>query len=81
MNAPDEASGTSSPWADSRTAALITAAQLARLMQISQRTLWRLVSAGKVIRPIRIGGNTRWRLNEVERWIADGCPVPSEIRE
>ena len=64
-----------------RAAALITAADLAQTMQISVRTLWRLVSAGKVIQPIRIGGNTRWRLLEVEQWIADGCPPPSEIRE
>jgi excisionase family DNA binding protein len=59
--------------------ALITAAELAELMQISPRTLWRLLSAGKIIQPIRIGGSTRWRLREVEEWIAAGCPPATEL--
>ncbi len=57
--------------------ALITATELAQMMQISIRTLWRLRSAGELIEPIRIGGNTRWRLEEVRQWIADGCPPPN----
>ena len=56
---------------------LISADQLADKMQISTRTLWRLLSAGKLIQPVRIGGNTRWRLDEVRLWIADGCPPPT----
>ena len=60
---------------------LITATDLAQMMQISVRTLWRLVSAGQVVEPIRIGGNTRWRLKEVEQWIVDGCPSPSSTEK
>ncbi len=56
---------------------LITAAELAQMMQISVRTLWRLRSAGQIPQPLRIGGNTRWRLDEVHQWIADGCPPPN----
>ena len=56
---------------------LITAAELAHMLQISVRTLWRLRSAGQLINPIRIGGNTRWRLDEVREWIAAGCPQTS----
>ena len=56
---------------------LISADQLANMMQISTRTLWRLLSAGQLIQPVRIGGNTRWRLDEVRRWIADSCPPPT----
>jgi predicted DNA-binding transcriptional regulator AlpA len=55
---------------------LINAEQLAQILSISQRTLWRLLSAKKLIPPIRIGGNTRWRLNEVHQWIDAGCPEP-----
>ncbi len=57
---------------------LITAADFARMMQISVRTLWRLCSAGQLIQPIRIGGNTRWRLDEVRQWIADDCPPTND---
>ena len=56
--------------------ALISAVELAELLQVSTRTLWRLRSAGKLIKPIKLGGSTRWRLDEVEAWIADGCPAP-----
>ena len=54
--------------------ALISAAELAELLQISTRTLWRLRSAGKLIKPIKLGGSTRWRLDEVQTWIRNGCP-------
>lgn len=53
---------------------LITAAELARLLKISTRTLWRLQSAGRLPEPVRFGGAVRWRLEEVRNWIAEGCP-------
>jgi len=56
--------------------ALISAGELADLLQISTRTLWRLRSAGKLVEPIKLGGSTRWRLEEVRQWIAAGCPIP-----
>jgi len=52
---------------------LIKAEEFARMLGISPRTLWRLLSAGKLIQPIRIGGSTRWRMDEVRRWIDEGC--------
>lgn len=55
---------------------LVTASQIATLMQISTRTLWRLLSGGKIPEPLRIGGAVRWRLDDVKNWIAAGCPVP-----
>ena len=60
------------------TPALISASELAALLQVSTRTLWRLRSAGKLIKPIKLGGSTRWRLDEVQAWILDGCPAPDE---
>jgi excisionase family DNA binding protein len=81
MNRPDQAVRIPDTSSRNRAATLITAAELARLMQISQRTVWRLVSADRIIPPIRIGGNTRWRLDEVERWIVDGCPPSAESSE
>lgn len=56
---------------------LLTAGQVAQLLQVSPRSLWRLMSSGKVVPPVRFGGNTRWRLAEVEAWIAEGCPPVS----
>ena len=56
---------------------LIPADQFAKLMQVSTRTLWRLLSAGQVPQPVRIGGSVRWRVDQVKQWIASGC-LPQE---
>lgn len=53
---------------------MITAEEFSKMMKVSKRTLWRLLSAGKLIEPIRLGGNTRWRLRDVQIWIDEGCP-------
>lgn len=59
---------------------LIAAAQVAKMLQISTRTLWRLNSAGRLPAPVRLGGTVRWRLEEIKIWIARGCPK-AEARE
>jgi predicted DNA-binding transcriptional regulator AlpA len=53
---------------------LLTATQVARTLQISPRTLWRLLSAEKLPEPLRLGGSTRWRADDVITWIDAGCP-------
>ncbi len=54
---------------------LISADAVARLLDVSVRSLWRLRSAGQVPQPVRLGGAVRWRLDEIKKWIADGCPA------
>ena len=56
---------------------LIAADDVARMMGVSPRTVWRLLSSGQLIAPLRLGGNTRWRRAEVIEWIAKGCPRPA----
>lgn len=55
-------------------ATLLTVEQVASLVQVSTRTVWRLVSSGDLVEPIRMGGNTRWRRADLDAWIAAGCP-------
>lgn len=55
---------------------LITAAELSLLLNISTRTLWRLRSASQLPEPVRFGGTVRWRIDEIKKWIAEGCPNP-----
>jgi excisionase family DNA binding protein len=62
---------------------LISAAELASLLGISERTLWRLLSARRLPQPLRLGRNTRWRADEIRRWIDSGCPdagCPAAVR-
>lgn len=53
---------------------MITARQLAVVLQVSTRQVWRMLSARRVPQPIRVGSVVRWRMAEIEQWIADGCP-------
>lgn len=55
----------------------VTPRQLAIMLQVSTRTLWRWRSAGRLPAPVRLGGAVRWRLDDVTRWIEDGCPALS----
>jgi prophage regulatory protein len=57
------------------TSLLLAAEEVAAMLGVSERTLWRLLSAGKVPKPVRFGRNTRWRVDEVKEWIDRGCPV------
>lgn len=54
---------------------LIAADELAAMLDVSTRTVWRLLSTGRLVQPIRIGGSVRWRLDEVRDWITKGCPI------
>lgn len=56
---------------------LITPCQLAAMLQVSKRTLWRMLSAKLLPAPVRVGGIVRWRIEEIDRWISGGCPKQS----
>lgn len=55
---------------------LVNARELAKLLSISERTLYRLKSTGELPSPVVLGGSVRWRLTEIRQWIAKGCPRP-----
>jgi len=55
--------------------ALMTINEVARLLNCSTRTVYRLNDAGRMPRPVRLGSLLRWNRQEIERWIADGCPA------
>lgn len=56
---------------------LLTAKQVAILLAVSERTVWRLDSAGKLPRPVRLGGSVRWRSYETHLWMAAGDSAAS----
>ncbi|MFA8018010.1 helix-turn-helix domain-containing protein [Bremerella cremea] len=60
---------------------MLTAEQLAKVLQVSERTLRRLISSGKIMSPTRIGRQLRWPLVEISKWIEQGCPVPGRLRK
>jgi predicted DNA-binding transcriptional regulator AlpA len=52
----------------------ITARDLAEMLGLSVRQIWRLNSAGKLPKPLKIGGSVRWKRQEVMNWFDAGCP-------
>ena len=53
---------------------LIDIEAVAEMLQISSRTVRRLVDAGRAPAPRRLGSLIRFSRAEIEKWIADGCP-------
>jgi predicted DNA-binding transcriptional regulator AlpA len=53
---------------------LIDSKQAARLLQVSQRTLWKMYQGGEMPPPIRIGRAVRWSLEALRKWVDEGCP-------
>ncbi len=53
---------------------LLSQTELARLLDLSSRTISRMNASRKIPRPVRVSRSVRWRRDEVERWIAAGCP-------
>jgi prophage regulatory protein len=59
-------------------AKLVNAADAARICGIS-RTLWfDLRAAGRVPKPLRLGRRVLWNRDELDQWMAAGCPPHHE---
>ncbi len=52
----------------------LAAADVAKLLGISERHLWALHSSGRVPRPIRLGRAVRWNAAELSAWLDAGAP-------
>ncbi len=48
---------------------MIDVTEVATILSVSTRTVWRLVSSGELPQPIRFGRNVRWRAGDIESWI------------
>jgi len=57
-----------------REALAVRARELAEMLNVSLRQIWRLNASGKLPRPIRLGGSVRWDREEVQRWFEASCP-------
>ena len=56
---------------------LLTAAEVARVLNVGERSIWRMASmaaagSGPFPRPVRIGGQAvRWRWQDVEKYLEE----------
>ncbi|TKJ32305.1 MAG: hypothetical protein CEE38_23395 [Planctomycetes bacterium B3_Pla] len=53
---------------------LLKVKEVAAILHVSQRHLWRLKAAGKLPKPVKVGECVRWLLGDVEAWLEMGCP-------
>ena len=62
---------------------LISAKQLAAMLGISPRTVWRMRSAGHLPRAVKPGGGTtvRWKLADLRLWLEWDCCCEAEFDE
>lgn len=54
---------------------LISAKTLAKLLSVSQRTVWRLVSSGKLPEMVSLGGSKRFVMSDIDLFIECGCDM------
>ena len=53
---------------------LIDSRKVAKLLQVSERTLWKMHTMGEMPPPIRIRRAVRWSIDTLKTWVANGCP-------
>lgn len=49
---------------------MIDVREVATILSVSTRTVWRLISREEIPQPIRFGRSVRWRPIDIESWIA-----------
>lgn len=54
---------------------LLSAKTLAKLLSLSPRTVWRLLSANKLPKPVSIGGSKRFRMSDVKLFLECDCDI------
>lgn len=57
---------------------LVDVHEVARLLSISTRAVFKWVEQGKLPKPLKIGRCCRWRKSELVAWVERGCPRVSE---
>lgn len=57
---------------------LVDSREAAKLLRVSQRTLWKMHTSGAMPPPIRIGRAVRWSLETLKRWTEAGCPAHTD---
>jgi len=51
---------------------LLTVKDVASILAIAPRSVWRLSATGQLARPLRLGAKTlRWRLRDIQRYLAE----------
>lgn len=55
-------------------ARLLAVDDVAAMLGVSARHVYRLADGGRMPRPVKLGGAVRWDRVAISEWIASGCP-------
>ena len=66
---------TCGPQAEADRLGMLTVHDVARMLNCSARTVYRLTDSGRIPRPVKLGAMVRWPREVVEAWIGEGCPT------
>ncbi|MCP4612710.1 MAG: hypothetical protein GY845_28775 [Planctomycetes bacterium] len=58
---------------------LVGANDLAKMLSVSPRHIWRLKAGEKLPKPIKFGRCVRWILSDIQYWLNLGCPSQKEF--
>lgn len=58
---------------------LLTVRNLAALLKVSTRQVWKMTSAGRLPEPVRLGRSVRWRAGDIDEWVRLGCISRNEF--
>jgi predicted DNA-binding transcriptional regulator AlpA len=53
---------------------LVDLSTLASMLDVSSKTVRRLLATNQLPTPLRLGRSLRWSVDILKKWIADGCP-------
>ncbi|MCZ6654695.1 MAG: helix-turn-helix domain-containing protein [Planctomycetota bacterium] len=62
-------------------AELLNVQEVAAVLKVSPRTVYRLSDSRGMPRPYKLGALVRWSRVAVEEWVANGCPTCGEGRQ
>lgn len=62
-------------------ATLVNANDLAGMLSISVRHVWRMKASGKLPKTVKVGGCVRWLLKDIELFLELGCPSQKKFTE
>lgn len=71
----------SPPYESREAIQMISVTEVAKILKVSTRSVWRLVSSRKIVLPVKVGGAARWRYDELRQWIDSGCPSQETVRK
>lgn len=60
---------------------LLKVGDVARLLNVSTRTAWRLRDMGDLPPAVKVGGSIRWTRASITDWIANGCKPCRPVRK